>query len=306
MPLPGGDLLPSLDLLSGDATSEGAGIMEQFDAAALVWFNAGQHGIDLFINHAMAMDRGFANYERLAYLRYPNIQVGPLSDALIAAGVKPGRWFVAVHAREPGYDNQPSRPTLRDQDPATFLPAIAHIITKLGGQVVRLGNPAMSALPAMDGLVDLSRADANLQCFAISRARFLLAGPSGPSSVAACFHVPVALVNAVDVGPENDRAVYRTIKLATPDGGRLTQAALFEAGYDEESIIQRMAAGERLGVIRIAPEEIIRCSNFVYERTANVKGWREPEPVDPRPRPNVLEWPGSTRMRGMFLPENFR
>ena len=86
----------------------------------------------------------------------------------------------------------------------------------------------------------------------------------------------------------------------------LKQADLFAAGYSKRVILQKVRARENIKVIFNSAEEIIRCTNFVYDRTSGVEAWRVPDPPDSRPRPNQLMWPGSTRMRGVFLPDDYK
>ncbi len=193
---------------------------------------------------------------------------------------------------------------LRDCDPNVFWYATNHIIRNLGGQVVRLGHSSMTPYPALPGLVDLSRdAGPMLQTLAISRSRFFLGGPSGPSAVADAFHVPAAVADAVDYHPHNEGMVMRTIDLVTPTGRVYRQKELFDAGYSKLRILELLQAGEGYQIVKNSIPEVARLTNYIYQMTADTAGWRGPAKPDPRPRPNQFSWPpGEPQPRGGFLP----
>ena len=71
---------------------------------------------------------------------------------------------------------------VRNGGPGSYRQAIDHIIDKLDCQVVQIGHPEMKPFPQRDGLVDISgiRNAFMLQAFALSRARFMIGGASGP------------------------------------------------------------------------------------------------------------------------------
>jgi putative glycosyltransferase (TIGR04372 family) len=163
----------------------------------------------------------------------------------------------------------------------------------------------MTPYPEMNGLIDLSREAGNsmLQTFAISRSRFFLGGPSGPSAVADAFHVPAAVADAVDYHPHNEGMVMRTVDLRTPTGHVLRQKELFDAGYSKLIMMHVLNSGQGYDVTKNSSAEVIRLANYIYEMTADTTGWRDPTEPDPRPRPNQFSWPpGEPNPRGVFLP----
>jgi putative glycosyltransferase (TIGR04372 family) len=243
-------------------------------------------------------------FKRHCYLRVPEANVTACTEDLIGRGLDPNRWFCTLHAREPGYLDKPDQRNLRDCDPNVFWQATNHIVRVLGGQVVRLGHPAMTPYPPLDGVVDLSREAGNpmLQTFAISRSRFFLGGPSGPAAVADTFNVPSAAADAVDYHPQNEGMVIRTIDLKTPEGKIYRQKELFEAGYSKRRILDALRSGG-YHVFKNDVAEVIRLTNFVYEMTADTTGWRPLAQADQSPRPNRFSWPpGEPVLRGCFLP----
>ena len=275
------------------------------DAALVPWFKGGNAWQDIFVSGAMAGSSYLWAFDRLHYLRVPDPDAVACTDELVKRGLNPDRWFCTIHAREPGYYSKTNQQNLRDCDPNVYWHLAVHVAKQLGGQVVRLGHPAMTVFPAMDGLVDLSRETGNSfpQAFAISRSRFFLGGPSGPSAVADAFNVPNGILDAVDYHPSNDGMVMRTIDLVTPDGKLYRQEALFEAGFYKMAILKLLASRQGYRVFKNGAEEAIRLANHLHQMTADIAGWRSAASPDPRPRPNQFSWPpGKPQPRGSFLP----
>lgn len=274
------------------------------DQNIVPWFQQGHNFQDIFITNTMAAAGFLWTFDRHCHLRVPDDSVNTCTEELVRRGLDPNRWFVTVHAREPGYLDKPNTANFRDCDPNVFWYATKHIVKNLGGQVVRLGHPSMTPYPEMNGLVDLSReAGPMLQAFAISRSRFFLGGPSGPSAVADAFHVPAAVADAVDYHPHNEGMVMRTIDFMTPAGRIYRQKELFDAGYSKLRFMDLLNAGQGYKVAKNSTAEVMRLANYIYEKTADTTGWRGPAEPDPRPRPNQFSWPpGEPRPRGGFLP----
>ncbi|MHB1206348.1 MAG: TIGR04372 family glycosyltransferase [Rhodospirillaceae bacterium] len=269
------------------------------------WFLKGRNHQDIFITNAMAANGYLWTFDRQCHLRVPEDKAAACTEELVKQGLDPNRWFCTVHAREPGYLDKPNTPNFRDCDPTVFWHAVNHIARNLGGQVVRLGHPAMTPYPPLEGVVDLSRDASNslLQTFAISRSRFFLGGPSGPSAVADAFHVPSAVADVVDYCPYNDGLVIRTIDLVTPEGRVYRQKDLFDAGYSKLRVMDALRSGKGYRMSKNSIAEVIRLTNFIHEKTADTTGWRTPAAPDPRPRPNQFSWPpGEPIPRGSFLP----
>lgn len=116
-----------------------------------------------------------------------------------ALGLPDGAWHVCLHMREDGYrqgvDDAVS--SHRNVDVATYLPAV-RAITGRGGWVVRMGNPGMTPLPAMERVIDYAhdrRRTPLLDVYLPATCRFFLATASGLFVVATLFGRPVALTN---------------------------------------------------------------------------------------------------------------
>ena len=118
--------------------------------------------------------------------------------ALQDLGIPPDSWWAVLHVRERG-TNEPLDP--RNSDPLSYMKAAQAIIDR-GGYVIRIGNPTMTPLLKMDGIVDYAHSSAKadwLDIFIIGASRFLLACFSGPNDVAQLFRVPVAIANGVPI-----------------------------------------------------------------------------------------------------------
>lgn len=130
-------------------------------------------------------------------LRRRHVERG--EEGLRRLGVPAGAWFVCVHVRESTYlrEGVGSPEAARNADIATFFPAM-QAITRRGGWILRLGDPAMTPLPAMPNVVDYAlsaeRSDW-MDVFLAASCRFMLATTSGMMAVALSFGVPVAATN---------------------------------------------------------------------------------------------------------------
>ena len=128
---------------------------------------------------------------------------------LQSLGIPEGAWWVALHVREGSYHGVSGSP--RNADPLSYLDAARAVIDR-GGYVVRIGDPGMTPLPPIDGLVDYAHSSVKsdwMDVFTIGRARFLLETDSGPGGVAWLFDVPVAGTNWVPIcqGPLGRRDI---------------------------------------------------------------------------------------------------
>ena len=92
-------------------------------------------------------------------------------------GVPEDAWFATIHVREAGYyveDVAWNHNKFRNGSMADHLSAI-EAVTARGGWVVRLGDPSMSPLPPMAGVIDYAHRedrDRRLEVFLIARSRF--------------------------------------------------------------------------------------------------------------------------------------
>jgi putative glycosyltransferase (TIGR04372 family) len=121
-------------------------------------------------------------------------------ERLRELGIPEQAWFVCVHVREPGFS--PADEAVhahRNATPANMLPAMREIVRR-GGWCVRMGDPTMTALAPMSGLIDYAHhrlRSARLDVLLCARARFFLGCTSGLSFVSASFGVPCALANMI-------------------------------------------------------------------------------------------------------------
>jgi putative glycosyltransferase (TIGR04372 family) len=120
------------------------------------------------------------------------------SAALYSAGIPPDGWFIALHVREGKW--QGAKNTLYgtlNADIDTYLPAIAEI-TRRGGWVIRMGDPAMRPLPRLAQVFDYCHSDLRadwLDIFIAAHCRFMVGTSSGPAHVPPIYGVPRVLTN---------------------------------------------------------------------------------------------------------------
>jgi putative glycosyltransferase (TIGR04372 family) len=297
LPIPADQHLPSLELLNPIANSADMGGLKP-------WFDHGMERADLVLTETMLDPRFLSSYDHPGYLRIPTDQVEPLSAELRALGVDPDRWYCCLHYREPGYKYKPTGVNIRDSDPKNYEALTTYIIEKLGGQVVRLGHPEMAPFRARPGFVDISRLpdSETLQAFAVSRSRFLIAGPSGALPLGPALNVPVGHTDSTDFwGPVQAQDVVRTVDVITPSGDVVNQKALWDSNLGKLELLRRIGAGEPYQVIKNSPEILAQMANHMYEQTSNVTGWREPTPPITTNRPNSFLWPRQPRLRYQYL-----
>jgi putative glycosyltransferase (TIGR04372 family) len=167
----------------------------------------GRHGMMEFdIRHYIPSIEGVATYHSvlaewgnrppLLVLKAEHRERG--WKALGLMGIPRDGWFVAIHAREPGFSEQDERAhSHRNSDVRKLMSAIREI-RRRGGWVVRMGDQTMRQLPQMDGVVDY--ASHPLRCdwmdvFLCAQARFFVGNTSGLYLVATAFGTPCALAN---------------------------------------------------------------------------------------------------------------
>jgi putative glycosyltransferase (TIGR04372 family) len=124
------------------------------------------------------------------------------NDALADLRLPAGGWFVCVHVREGGF--LPQNELVQSHRNATISNTIAALreIVRRGGTCVRMGDPSMQPLPAIDGVIDYAhhpRKSARLDIILCAKARFFLGCASGLSFVSTAFGIPVASANMIPV-----------------------------------------------------------------------------------------------------------
>lgn len=181
--------------------------------------------------------------------------------------------FICIHNREEGYHKHITNQHYRDSRIDSFLPAIEFLL-KMNFRVVRIGDPSMTPLPALPGLIDLTQLKDKHPLTDIwigSRCRFMLCHPSGPTSIPIVFHgPPLLLVNLVDhpTYPMNplDRYILKPIRVKH-QGDRLLN-------FNERMLVMRHHPRDRdferygLDIIPNSPEEILEAVEEMVEDLA--------------------------------------
>ena len=241
------------------------------------WYENGFHRPDLFLTASSLGPNVAASVGPPPIFRIPDDSVAPLAQALKSSGVDENRWFACLHMRENLYHWRRAISPERNVDPLTYMPMIEHIIHEQGGQVVRVGDPTMTPLPPMDGLIDLSADPESfpVEVFAASRARYYIGSESGPVGFACAFKVPAAMTNCMSIGLWNDGDVVLTRRnIRVPGKFELTgpQAAEIHDGMASWFVDAEMDAN--------TPAELIAVAAHMHGATADCEGWRGDPPLD--------------------------
>lgn len=123
-------------------------------------------------------------------------------DELRKLGLPEDKWFVCVHVREGSYF--PKNEVIqshRNASIANVIPAMKEIVRR-GGFCVRMGDPGMTPLPVIDGVIDYAchpMKSERLDVVLCAKARFFLGCTSGLSFISTVFGVPVAQANMIPV-----------------------------------------------------------------------------------------------------------
>lgn len=235
------------------------------------WVEQELHRPDLFLTPAMmAID---CTMPPMPGMNIPPRMEAPLRDRLCRLGLDPARWFACVHMREIGYAYRRGLDKDRCVDPLTYLPMIRDILEQ-GGQVVRLGDPSMTPLPRLPGLIDLSRIEDAflLQACAVSHARFFVGTDSGATQLAASFKTPAATTNALGFGVWNDGDVMLPKTIHAADGHRLSLADIRSTNMTD-LLYYRLPGGR---VEDNTPEQLVAVARHMHRITADCTGWRQP------------------------------
>lgn len=119
---------------------------------------------------------------------------------LRAHGLSDKDWFVALHAREPGYNG--SQESVRDCDIRTYRPVFSEV-RKRGGWVIRLGHNHMHPLEVMDGVIDYAaiyERDPRVDIFLSARCRAFIGCASGLEGIPNLFGIPLLQLNHAPLG----------------------------------------------------------------------------------------------------------
>jgi putative glycosyltransferase (TIGR04372 family) len=249
---------------------------------------------DMIATNTMARDTTIYALPNPVIFRLPNDRAESLRRELAACGLKPDRWFATLHYREQSYEFGRRYPE-RNGDPEAFDSLIDDIVA-LGGQAVRIGHPGMTPFAPRDGFVDLSLRPNSfmLQAAAVSHSRFMIAGPSGPMTLAMAFAIPLTLVDATDAGGVWGLAYtdVLTHEVTTPEGKVLRNSTLREAGLLNSFRLTDLMRSDTLYTMRKAnAAELRNVARRLFDRTAGVDEWRPPPQLPKTPKPNSVIWP---------------
>jgi putative glycosyltransferase (TIGR04372 family) len=240
------------------------------------FFQAGHAQPDLLLVPSMMMAADLLRFDRLPLFAIPKDKQKGQEGRLIQMGLDPEKWFCCVFYRQASYTHRGPAPH-RDVDDRPYETLIDWIIDELGGQVVRLGHPEMRRFADRPGFVDLSAVpnDFFLQAAAISRARFMIATPSGPSMLPGVFRVPCALTNALDFqGALNDSDVVLCKHLFDPAGQRVPLASLLREGALHQHVFARKTTREGFRLLDNTTDELKQAARILFARTADTPSWR--------------------------------
>jgi len=111
-------------------------------------------------------------------------------------------WYVCLHVREGGYYgwNEGPGKVARNSLIENVIPAVRHIV-KLGGWVVRLGDPTMGRLEAYPQVIDYPMTKFKsdiMDVYLVMNCLAYIGGNSGPWDVANMFQKPTIMPNITD------------------------------------------------------------------------------------------------------------
>ncbi len=117
-------------------------------------------------------------------------------------GIDPSANYVCLHVRETGFygPNESKGKKTRNGSVENFVPAI-RLLIRSGYKVIRLGDPSMTPLPAIKGLIDYPFSlakSAEMDIWLIENCRFFLGHDSGPLEVANLFQKPTITPNITE------------------------------------------------------------------------------------------------------------
>lgn len=205
------------------------------------------------------------------------------SDGQFAAlGLPRGSWFVCVHVREPGFSrtDEPAH-AHRNADPRAVRTAMEEIVRR-DGWCVRMGDPSMTPLEPMSGLIDYAhhplRSD-RLDVALCARAKFFLGNTSGLALVSSVFGVPSALVNLIPLSTmpylPNDLGIPKLLRSAVD--GRVLSFAEALASPVGNFRYARLYSDAGLEPVENSAEEILE---LVEEMLDRIDGAYVPAPED--------------------------
>ena len=183
-------------------------------------------------------------------------------------GLPPGSWFVGLHVRELNHyaANHNRLRAAPNADIRTYLPAIESIIAK-GGWVIRMGDPSMSEMPKMRGLIDYANSEARrdwMDVFLWASCKFFIGTSSGPLTVPPTFGVPVLYTNCCGIGhsPALGKALMIPKLFLERDKKRLLTFEQILARPIGWSV--RIPEDDNIEIIDNSPDEIEMAANDMF------------------------------------------
>jgi putative glycosyltransferase (TIGR04372 family) len=218
--------------------------------------------------------------------RAPLLAVSPedraWSDARFAElGLPAGAWFACVHVREAGFSPaDEAAHAHRNADPAAVRLAMREVVRR-GGWCVRMGDPSMTRLESMPGVIDYAHhalRSARMDVLLCARARFFLGNTSGLALVSSAFGVPSALANMIPLSVLGVLPADISIPklLRARDGGTPGFAEIL-GGPAADFRYASLFAEAGLAPVENSPEEILALAQEMLDR---LEGAWTPGPQD--------------------------
>ena len=195
-------------------------------------------------------------------------------------GMADDDWFVCLHVRSAGfYDEEMPwhHNQFRNAPMENYFPAV-EAITEGGGWVVRIGDPSMPPLPAMERVIDYAHAEDRedwKDIFLMAENRFMVCMGSGPAGIALAFGAPLVGTDWFPLGSwplsQNDLFIHKLLR-SKRDGrilsiGEALRTPLFAA---QEPVIY-----DTLGLepVENGPEDILDAVTEMLERLDGGPGY---------------------------------
>jgi putative glycosyltransferase (TIGR04372 family) len=188
-------------------------------------------------------------------------------------GMPRDAWFVTLHVREPkSFDRDLVFDPIRFRNASIegYFPAI-RAITERGGWVVRIGDPTMTPLPPMDGVIDyactMKRQDW-FDIFLLGACRFFVGMASGPVDVALAFGRPIVGTNWFPPAnwPAGDQVLFVPKLLKRNQDGTILSMRQASAPPLANNEYTLPFESRELGVLENSPEEIEEAVVEMIER----------------------------------------
>lgn len=163
--------------------------------------------------------------------------------------------FVGIHIRESLTANH-----LRSQPVESYMESIKYL-TQQGYKVIRLGNPSMTKIPDLAGLIDLSRNtnDKKLHAYVIAKSEFFISTTSGPGSTPMLFNVPTLHTNVTSLNKnvllQNRGSIYLPKKIVNSNNQAMSYSQILQSpiGYSEKNVLKN----SKFKVLPNSSQEII-------------------------------------------------